>query len=65
MEHVVVTAQPVDDGLLRRGLVTDDPVGLLVLWNWLCLRGSCDALGEVAPRGTCAKVEGGGLRFIS
>lgn len=65
MQHVVVTAEPVYDRLLGRGLVADDPVGLLVLRDGLRLRGACNALGEIAPSRTCTEVESSGLRSMS
>ncbi len=54
VELVIVAAESVDDGLLGRGLVAHDPVGLAVLRGSLALRRSGDALREVGAGRFCS-----------
>ena len=57
MELIIVAAEAVDDGLLRRGLVAHDPIRLAVLRGRLALRRAGDPLREIGPSRLCAKVE--------
>lgn len=65
MEWVVITTEAVEDGLLRGSLVTDDPVRLPVLGNWLRAGRRRDRLPKASPGDFCPEVEGRALRARS
>ena len=62
MQWIVVTAESEDKGLLGRGLILNDPVGLPVFWNGLCSGWAGNELAEVASSSLCSDVERRALR---